>query len=288
MQALFKIGAQLPLWLLRGLGHAFGWLTWMASARYRRSFRANWVRGLQVLQAKGLLRSEPSMAGAIGRAGWLVTELPKIWCDPKAEEAMPMEGLAHLDAVLAGGHGALVLTPHLGAFELAPRVIGRHHPMTVLYRPSRQPAVERLLQALRPTPVVKTAPATAGGVRQLMRSLRAGETVGMLPDQVPGQGDGAWAPFFGEPAYTMTLPLRLAQATGAGIVWASALRTSGGWRLVLEPWVPAGGLSPEADLGPWLVALNEKVEGLIARAPQDYLWAYNRFKVPAGRPSAHA
>jgi KDO2-lipid IV(A) lauroyltransferase len=121
-----------------------------------------------------------------------------------------------------------------------------------------------------------------------MRCLRAGETVGMLPDQVPGQGDGAWAQFFGEPAYTMTLPLRLAQSTGAGIIWASALRTPSGWRLLLEPWVPAKGLARDADLGPWLAALNERVEGLIARAPQDYLWAYNRFKVPAGRGRAHA
>lgn len=288
MQTLFKIAALMPLRVLRAVGLLLGWVTWLASPRYRSQFRANWQRGHDFLQAGGLLAQPTSMFHAIGRAGLLAAELPKIWCDPRAADAMSMQGQSCLDELVSAGRGALVLTPHLGAFELAPRAIGRFHPMTVLYRPSRQPALERLLQTLRPTAAVKTAPANGSGLRQLMRCLRAGETVGMLPDQVPRQGDGIWSSFFGLPAYTMTLPIRLAQSTGAGIVWASALRAPDGWRLTLEPWVPAGGIKADADLEEWVLQLNQKIEALVARSPADYLWAYNRFKTPADKGPGRA
>jgi KDO2-lipid IV(A) lauroyltransferase len=152
----------------------------------------------------------------------------------------------------------------------------------VLYRPSRQPVVERLLQRLRPTSAVTTAPANAAGVRQLLRALKKGQAIGMLPDQVPSKGDGQWAPFFGRPAYTMVLPMRLAQATGASLLWTLALRTPGGWRLVIEPWEPA---APDQrapiTLEQLVVEMNCKTEEMILRQPDQYLWAYNRYKAPA-------
>jgi KDO2-lipid IV(A) lauroyltransferase len=111
------------------------------------------------------------------------------------------------------------------------------------------------------------------GVRAMLRALRAGEAVGILPDQVPGEGEGEWAPFFGEPAWTMTLPRRLAQATGAAVVVAVGERVPGGWRLHLERLAEAP--TPEA--------LNACMERLIRRWPDQYLWGYNRYKRPAGR-----
>ena len=58
---------------------------------------------------------------------------------------------------------------------------------------------------------VRLAPADLKGVRELFAALRRGEAVGFLPDQVPGEGEGEWAEFFGRPAYTMTLAARLAE-----------------------------------------------------------------------------
>ena len=273
MTALFQIAAHLPLWLLRRLGAALGLVTWLLSPAYRRMFAQNWALAMGS-ESSGKWR-------AVAQAGQLVTELPKIWCDPLSVQRMRIQGLRHLQESAAAGRGVIILTPHLGAFELAPRAIGQHHPITVLYRPSRQPVVERLLQRLRPTSTVATAPANAAGVRLLLRALKKGQAIGMLPDQVPSRGEGQWADFFGRPAYTMVLPMRLAQATGAALIWALALRTPGGWQLVLEPWDPAADAGSSMTLEQLVVQMNRKTEEMILRQPDQYLWAYNRYKTPS-------
>lgn len=106
----------------------------------------------------------------------------------------------------------------------------------------------------------------------------------MLPDQVPSQGDGEWADFFGRPAYTMTLVGRLQEATGAAIVfcYAERLARGAGYRLHLHP------LEEPLPADRHLAArkVNEGVERLIRECPTQYLWGYNRYKRPAGAPPA--
>jgi len=218
---------------------------------------------------------------SIGHAGLLATELPAIWCDPRRARQVQAVGLDAVLHALDAGHGAILLTPHLGAFELSPRAFALHRPITVLYRPARQRLLRGLMEALRPAHNLLTAPADASGVRMLLRALRRGQAIGMLPDQVPADGEGIWSDFFGRPAYTMVLPIRLAQSTGAPIFWALMLRTSSGWRIEIERWTPPFELA-QASLEQALAAMNQALEAQIARAPEQYLWAYNRYKVPRG------
>jgi KDO2-lipid IV(A) lauroyltransferase len=126
------------------------------------------------------------------------------------------------------------------------------------------------------------APATPRGVRMLVKALRRGEAVGILPDQVPSGGEGTWAPFFGKPAYTMTLVQRLQQLTGAPIVIVAAERLprGAGYRGHLRI-LREGGLLPE-DASAAAAVINAGIEDLIAVMPTQYLWGYNRFKTPAG------
>ena len=98
-------------------------------------------------------------------------------------------------------------------------------PLTVLYRPSRKEGLGQVMEATRARPGLDTAPTTLAGVRQMIKALRAGRAVGLLPDQVPPEGMGQWTPFFGKPAYTMTLAARLALQTGAQT--ASGIATGG-------------------------------------------------------------
>ena len=280
MIAVFKLLSLLPLVVLRGLGLALGWKVWLASSRYRRVHRGNWQTalssgrlGIHDFATAGLYRA------SVGHGGLMVSELPKIWCDKKSVSRMKVTGLSAIDSAIASGRGVIILTPHLGAFELAPRAFAQHHPITVLYRPARQESLRRLMDSLRPMPGLDTAPATGAGVKKLLRALKNGQAIGMLPDQVPSKGDGEWANFFGVPAYTMTLPIRLSQATGAPIFWALAVRTSGGWALDFQAWKPEVDLQT-ADLKQSLDAMNRSLEEQIARAPEQYLWAYNRYKNP--------
>ncbi len=95
-----------------------------------------------------------------------------------------------------------------------------HGPITVLFRPARQAWLRAVVAHARQRPGLATAPTTLAGVKQMLKALKAGQAIGLLPDQVPPQGMGLWSPFFGQPAYTMTLAARLVQQTGAQLLLA--------------------------------------------------------------------
>jgi Kdo2-lipid IVA lauroyltransferase/acyltransferase len=272
-----------PLWLLHALGAFVGWLSYAVSPSYRRRFGVN----------ARLAGVPPTLSRrAIGEAGRLLMELPYLWLRPPQAKLSPpvsWEGVALIDEAHANGRGIVFLTPHLGSFEVtaqayAERYAARQGPITVLYRPARKPWLRELVDTARARPGLAAAPATLAGVRQMIRALRRGEAVGLLPDQVPPQGLGVWAPFFGQPAYTMTLAARLARQTGAtlGLLWAERLARGAGWRVHVLPMPQglvegtAGAGTDEADAS----LINRAMESLIRRAPSQYLWGYHRYKAP--------
>ena len=175
------------------------------------------------------------------------------------------------------------------AQAIAERFAARHGPITVLYRPARQAWLRALMEGARARPGVATAPASLAGVRQLIRALRRGEAVGLLPDQVPPAGMGVWAPFFGKPAYTMTLAARLVQQTGAValLVWGERLPRGAGYAVRFSAFDEALPADPSAQAESAAV-INRAMERLILRRPQQYLWGYNRYKQPRAPASGEA
>ena len=153
----------------------------------------------------------------------------------------------------------------------------------MLYRPSRQAALSEVVETARRREGLQTAPTTLAGVRQMIRALRAGQAVGLLPDQVPPEGQGVWSPFFGQPAYTMTLAARLVQQTGATplLAWGERLPGAQGFRVHVQPF----GEPLSADLDAAVAQINRAMEGLIRQCPQQYLWGYGRYKKPRGQPA---
>lgn len=274
-----------PLALLHALGTPLGWAVYLASPSYRARFKANAAQaGVPWRQARG----------AIAAAGRMVMELPPLWLRP-AGAALPMpvhwDGVEHLQHALAPGRGLLLLTPHMGCFEVASQSYAERFgeklaPITVLFRPARKPWLRGLVEGARRRPQLDTAPATLAGVRQMIRALRRGETVGLLPDQVPPEGQGVWAPFFGKPAYTMTLAARLVQQTGCAllVLWAERLPHGRGFHVRVGPLGEPLPGEPEAAAA----VINRAMEGLILACPEQYLWGYHRYKSPrAGAPVGH-
>ena len=201
MHALARWLSRQPLWLLHGAGAALGWIAYVVSPTYRRRFVANAAQaGVSSAQSRP----------AIAQAGRVLLEMPYLWLRPAGMPIQPaplLLGTELVDAAHAKGRGIVFLTPHMGCFEItaqaiAERFSAQHGPITVLYRPARKAVLRDLMDKARARPGVATAPATLAGVRQLMRALRRGESVGLLPDQVPPDGMGVWAPFFGQRAYT--------------------------------------------------------------------------------------
>ena len=159
-------------------------------------------------------------------------------------------------------------------------MIAQRTPLTVMYRPPKKAALKPLVEGARARTNLKLAPANLSGVRILAKCLKRGEPVGVLPDQVPQEGEGVWAPFFGRSAYTMTLPAKLAQLGDAVIILTYAERLPGGQGYTVR-FVPfdeeLGGSAAEQA-----AAINRAMEQLIARCPAQYFWSYNRYKQPDG------
>jgi Kdo2-lipid IVA lauroyltransferase/acyltransferase len=272
MPALFKLFSVLPLWFLHAMGWAMGWLAFGLSPTYRRRFMENVGQaGYRFAQ----------VAASVGQAGRMVAELPRLWLG--APLAYEWDNAACIDRAFAAGRGIVFLTPHMGCFEVAPQAMARdysprHGPMTILYRPARQRWLAEVMAGARERPGLQAAPTTLAGVRQMIKALRQGRAVGLLPDQVPPDGLGLWARFFGREAYTMTLAARLVQQTGACVLVAWSERRPWGRGFLVHVREMAQPLS--ADLGAAVAQINAEMERLIRECPQQYLWGYARYKQP--------
>jgi KDO2-lipid IV(A) lauroyltransferase len=274
---LARLASALPLSVLHAVGALLGRIVYLASPRYRHYLRAN-------LRAAGY--ADGALLGqVIAEAGKGLLELPALWLRPHETVAgwvVEVTGWDLVEEALARRRGIIFLTPHLGCFEITAQYYAfrapTQAPLTVLYRPPKKKAVEPLMLAGRNRPNLRVASADLRGVRILLRALKQGEAVGILPDQAPGVGEGEWAEFFGRPAYTMTLAGRLADASGAQVILAfgERLPRGRGYHLRLSAMPPA--LAGESLAR----TLNRALEGLIRSCPAQYGWGYNRYKVPAG------
>lgn len=264
--------SRLPWPVLHALGAVMGWAAFVGSSTYRRRFLAN---------AAVAGYAWPDVCAAVGHAGRFAAEIPRLWLGKAPQCRMVNE--ACVLAAYAEGRGVLFLSPHLGSFELmapdaARRWGDRHGPITVLYRPARQPWLARWMESARTKPWMRSVPTTLAGVREMIKAMRRGEAVGLLPDQVPPAGQGVWAPFFGRDAYTMTLAARLAQRNGAAVIVAYCERLPRGGGFVTHLERVAEPISEDAVLG--ASQINRAMERAIRQCPQQYLWGYARYKQP--------
>jgi KDO2-lipid IV(A) lauroyltransferase len=276
MTFLFWLISRLPLWWLHAIGGVLGLLAARLPGRYGRRLAEN-LRQAYPDASKAML------AEAARSTGRMILEMPYFWSRRNPEARM--YGFAdrlwpELDRLMAQGRGLIILVPHLGCFEVLPQAFALRHPVTALYKPPHQAWLRDWIVKMRTRPNLAMAPAQPRGVRMLVKALKRGEAIGILPDQVPTGGEGAWAPFFGKPAYTMTLVQRLQQLTGApiAVVFAERLPRGVGYlghMQVINHLLPA-------DPAEAVAVINEAVEKLVRACPTQYLWGYNRYKHPGG------
>lgn len=287
MFLFFKLFSFLPLWLAQGIGAALGWVVFALSPTYRRRFLAN-------TQQAGYRFGQ--VVGAVAQTGRMVAEIPKLWTsDHRKQQSQPEHGkqmpfawdqestITCIEAAYQKDKGVIFLTPHLGCFEivaqaLAQRFSAQYGPLTVLYRPARKAWMAQLVANSRDRPGLIAVPTNLFGVRQMIKALRKGEAVGLLPDQVPPDGMGLWSSFFGKEAYTMTLAARLAAQTGATVLvgWGRRLPWGRGYEIHFHE-INQG---LDGDLAAAVQRMNAEMEALIRACPDQYLWGYGRYKQP--------
>jgi len=280
---LFRLLGHVPLSVMQRFGALLGWLVWLLSSSYRRRFEE---------QAKAAGFTPSQYRPAIAAIGTMVAELPWLWMRPSGQGVLHLvkwDGVEHFDSALDAGKGVILAVPHLGCWEMIGQALAEHYgptrgPLVALYRPARKAWLAPLVASSRDRPGLKTVPTSLAGVRSLIRVLRGGGYTAILPDQVPPLGQGVWAPYFGRPAYTMTLLARLAQQSGACVLlcWCQRLPHGKGYIIHFDPMDATELNDASASAEAAATAVNAGMERLVRHCPGQYLWSYARYKQPAG------
>lgn len=277
LRLLFHLLGRLPLAWLQGLGARSGAWWWRRGRREARTAAVNLgicFPSMDGAQAAALARR------TLEETGRTALELPWLWTRPAARLARAIrvvEGEQLFREALVARSGLIIAAPHLGAWEALNLYLSAQTPIAILYRPPRQRWLEDALNRWRGRLGAEPVPAEAAGVRRLLRRLKEGGVVGILPDQQPRAGEGEFAEFFGRPALTMTLLPKLAARSGAQVLfaWAERLPAAAGYAIRFSDE------GPITDTG----ALNRALERLVRQCPQQYQWTYRRFGL---RPEGYA
>ena len=278
LYAVLWLAGLLPLRVLHVFGSVFGDLAWLLNGRERRVTAINLAL---VARNDSDLVARLDTRCVLRETGKSLIEIAKVWSG-RPEKALRMvrevRGVELLDQALLNGKGVIIAAPHLGCWELLSYWLAERTPLAIVYRPPRNAAIEPLLIKARGATRVEQVRAEGAGVRRLYRRLAGGGMVGILPDQQPRQGDGEFAPFFGIDALTMVLVPRLAERTGATVLFAFAERLSRGAGFRIHIQAAPEGIA-DTNLHEACAALNRGVEACVRIAPMQYQWHYKRYSI---------
>ena len=277
---LLRSIAFLPLWLARFMGHITGTIAWVLRTRGTRVALVN------------LQHCFPEMAEDERRKlckasmqdwGKTLFETPLVWQrEPRwlEKKFLHIEGKEIIDALLNQQRGLIFLGPHLGNWEAASLFWTAKAQMTCMFAPSGHNALDEWVKSARESVGATLVTADNRGVIKLLRALKEKKVLGILPDQVPEESGGAFAPFYGQPALTMTLIHNLLKRSGAPAAFCYAKRVPGGFHMVFRS-VPDAIYSESEEES--LSALNKGIEDCVNDCLSQYQWEYKRFrKLPEG------
>jgi len=270
---LIKLLASLPLGMARTLLRPLAWLQMLISNENKRVSKVNIETCLSQLEPKvrhNILNS------SLRSSTDLISETAHIWLhNYKYNRSLitSVKGMEVFREAQKDTVGNLVISPHLGNWELLYAYLGFEFNASGLYKPPNIPELEPIMLAGRQEggEIIRTSTME---VRKMLRVIKKGQSLFLLPDQQPPDGSGVFAPFFGQPAYTMTLLQGLLKRTKAKLWIAHCLRIEKGFELDINPLELDYNSEPEA----FASQLNQALETVILKAPEQYQWAYKRFK----------
>lgn len=215
-------------------------------------------------------------------------EMPYIWCRPATNSFVHIDTIENEETfrqAFEKKQQAILITPHLGCWELSGLYASSQYPMAIMYRPSRL-QIDDIIISGREKCGASTVTADTKGVRQLMKALQQGKVLGILPDQDPGEGEGVFVDFFGHSTYTMTLVMRLAQKFELPVFLLTAERHLSSQTFTLRYIQLVKEHYQHTTIHDAVTYMNTVIEQEIHRIPEQYLWTYRRFKTrPDNAPS---
>jgi len=275
--ALLHVLAALPQVVVRSMAKASGWLMWRSNGRLRRVTERNLAICFPELSTEQ--RTQLAQRSLLGLSSNII-DVGRTWIwrpERLLRHITRVSGEDHLRDAMAEGDGTLVLLPHLGNWELMSPYFGARGSTTAMYGHAENVILDDIIHKARERSGITMVHTGVSGVRSLLRALKAGNFVLMLPDQVPQRGFGKFAPFFGEPTYTMTLVTSLLQRTGAKAVCGFCKRLPDGEYEVVFRAVDEAIYDPDEATA--LAGLNKSIEKCVLDCPEQYQWGYKRFKL---------
>lgn len=271
---LMRLIARLPMSAIHRLGAGVGLIATYWPNRQRRNALMNIALCMPALSRDAQLRMRNRNLKEFGKT---YCEIAYLWLRPAKDVLSLVREVRGAELLQRqAGKGLIVLSPHIGAWELAGLYLAAQGPTAIFYKPQKY--LDDLIRDSRARSGAELAPITARGIRVLVQALERGDYVGILPDQEPKADKGAvFAPFFSQPAFTMLLVNRLARRTGASVIFMFAERLEGnaGFRVHCIP-APEG-IDSEDDIEA-ATALNRGIEQCVMTCPEQYLWPYKRFR----------
>jgi KDO2-lipid IV(A) lauroyltransferase len=264
------------VWLGRGLGR----LIMRVAAKRRHIVSVNLELCFPELAAQ---ERERLLVENFESMGIALLEMGMSWWSPnrRLEKLFTVEGMDNLEQALKAGNGAILLSAHFTTLEIGGRMLAMRTPIQVLYREHKNAAMEYVISRGRNRFTDKAI--LRDNLLGMRRSLRQNIPVWYAPDQDFGIGKGAFVPFFGIPAATLTVTSTLAKMANSPVVPFVQTRLPGsrGYVLKLYPALEEfPGESAEDDTR----RINEFLEARIREQPAQYLWAHRRFKTrPQGK-----
>lgn len=270
--------ARLPLSLLRSFAR---WIAFfimlMPDAGMRWVVRVNLMLAYPQLNQQQRLQLERA---SIYSQCLTAAESIKSWGMPTQYSMAQIRHISGTDVLLEAlknPNGVIAVVPHFGTWEVMNAWLNQYASPVIMYKPSKDAGVDRFMLEARQRLNATLVPTTDAGVRAIFKALKQGGFTAILPDHVPDQSGGIYAPFFGQSVLTTTLVSRLAQKTQCSVLGLSCIRRPDlqGFEVICE-LLDSGIL--DKDLQHSVTTLNTEIERMIARAPAQYMWGYKRFK----------
>ena len=280
---LLKFLALLPLSCLRALGFIAGKCSWLSHSKSRKTSDINIKHCLPELSVE---QRDKLVQQSLINSAQAVFEMAAVWLWPQKRNLALIESVENEQLIknaAASGRGVIVVVPHLGNWEIFSWYFPQVAKITCLYTPPKLAALDQLIKASRCAGGIEVAPTSMKGIAKIVKTLRAGNMTGILPDQEPELEGGVFAPFFNHQALTMTLVSNLARKTNAVVICGYAERTQKGFKVLFDT-VDESVYSTDDLIS--VTAINQAVEDCIKKIPEQYQWEYKRFKRQPNRERA--
>ena len=272
-----KASYRLPTGFMFGLSRFAAWVDNLFQGKTSRVVKRNLELCFPELTPPQIEKQRKAIAY---QSAYLSHEFATAWLADEAQiksKLSSQSGAELIEQALAEQRPVIVAVPHIGNWEFFWHWLQFNYPLVGMYQPAKYAQIEELVFNARSRFGGELFATDSKGILGLMRSLKKGKVMMILPDQAPKKGGGVFASFFGQPAYTMTLLHKFVIKTGAQLVFGSCVRKSDGESFEIHVEAPefdSQNLSVEA----FNEALNLQVEGIVRRWPTQYQWTYKRFK----------